>query len=128
MSGPARLALAVLLALTACATPQERCAQEATRDLRTLRALIAETEATLARGYTYEEELRSVRVGVSYCARSAGRVGVGFCAEDRLTTVRRPVAVDLAAEQRKLDGLRMREAELSARVPAALRACNAQGA
>ena len=41
----------LLLALAACATPQEACINRATRELRTLDDLIAEQRATLARGY-----------------------------------------------------------------------------
>ena len=53
-----RPALMILpfLALAACATPREQCIGQATRDLRVLNSLIAETQGNLARGYAIEEQ------------------------------------------------------------------------
>lgn len=119
--------LACLVLVTACATPQERCARRATSDLRTLTALIGETEANIARGFAYREELRSVNYGLTYCAAGYGGVGVRLCADNQVQTVRRPVAIDLDAERQKLAGLRDKRAELETQAAAAIRACNAIG-
>lgn len=118
----------LLLALAACATPQERCIRDATRDLRTVNALIAESEATLARGYAIVEEQRLVHVGFGYCIGGRGRVGYRFCGETYPTTVRRPAAVDLDAERRKLAGLRGKAEELERAAGPAVAQCQAGGA
>lgn len=125
ISGLTIAAMAALTVLGACATPQQRCVQNATRDLQTLRALIAETEANVSRGYAFRQEVRPVRVGVSACTRSRGRVGVGFCAGNDITTVRRPVAIDLDAERSKLASLRAKELEVASRARPAIEACAA---
>jgi len=60
-----RPALMILpfLALAACATPREQCIGQATRDLRVLNSLIAETQGNLARGYAIgeQQEVRTLR-------------------------------------------------------------------
>src|SRR5690606_21382542 len=43
--------VALVLMIAACGTPQERCIDDATRELRRIDGLIADTEAALARGY-----------------------------------------------------------------------------
>ncbi len=48
--------LALVLALTACGTPQEQCIRANTKELRQVDALIAETRANLSRGYAYDEQ------------------------------------------------------------------------
>jgi len=116
------------LALAGCATPQERCIRDATRDLRTVNALIAESEATIDRGYALVEEQRLVSVGFGYCIGGHGRVGYRFCGETYTTTVRRPVAVDLDVERRKLAGLRGKAAELEREAGPAVAQCQARGA
>lgn len=105
-------ALPLCIALAACGTPQDRCARGLERDLRTVNLLIDETEANLARGYRYETEIRNSNVGVSFCNRSRN---VGFCWDNYgPRTVQRPVAIDPAQEQRKLKGLKARQAEIAA--------------
>jgi hypothetical protein len=44
------------LALAACQTPREACVSEASEELRTVDALIAETRGNLDRGYALETE------------------------------------------------------------------------
>ena len=46
------LLLVSALALAACQTPREACVSEASQELRTVEALIAETRGNLSRGYS----------------------------------------------------------------------------
>ena len=114
-------ALALALALAACATPRERCENAATRDLRTVDGLIAELETTLERGYA----TRTVRVSrprYTFCDDDGVR-RLCWVHEDRLVT--RPVAVDLDEARRTLASLRDKRTELAARTQADLAACAA---
>ena len=50
-----RAFLVLPLILVACGTPQERCINQQTRDLRVVEGLIADTQRNLDRGYAVEE-------------------------------------------------------------------------
>ena len=119
--------LSLLLLLAACATPLERCVNQATRELRTVEALIAETEANIARGYAIEEE----RVPYSYftwCARDdddEDGLGMVWCRQTAFRVREKPVAIDMAAERRKLAGLEEKRQELAAAAAAEIRRCRA---
>jgi len=105
------LTLLACLCLAACATPQERCVASATRDLTTVNALIAETEATIARGYALRREVGTTS-RLSFCFEGGDNVGFRYCRKERLETRERPVAVDLQLERRKLNSLRAKRTEL----------------
>jgi hypothetical protein len=116
--------ISLCLILAACGTPQEQCIARETRDLRVVTRLIAETQGNLARGYAFEEyttyEIDYIPCGVLPTPRQTR-----FC-RDRVPEIeRRPVAIDLAAEQRKLDSLLDRRRDLEARNPAIIAACQA---
>lgn len=115
------LLLAALLALSSC-TQRDICISQATRDLRVLDDLIAETRATLRRGYAVEERVIE-RTRLRSCVLADG--SVGFCNVEVPMTVRTPVAVDLAEEQRKLDSMLKRRETLARETAAAVRACEA---
>jgi hypothetical protein len=121
-----RLALPALLLLAACQTPREACQSEATQSLRVLDALIAETQGNLQRGYAIatDQEVRVTRgrCDVDLPDGTEGRVD---CEDTDVVDVRRPVAIDLAAEGRELDGLLARRAEESVGLAARLSACQA---
>ncbi|MDW4551359.1 hypothetical protein R5H32_18535 [Defluviimonas sp. D31] len=125
----ARPLLCLALLLAACGSPQERCIQSATREMRTLDRLIAETEATLARGYGYETR-EVVRHVWTRCDDFIPGYGPHpyrrMCFEPVFHTVKEPVAIDPAAEARKLDGLKTRRAELAARAAPAIEACKVE--
>ncbi|WP_040482863.1 hypothetical protein [Yoonia vestfoldensis] len=94
------------LVLAACATPREHCISQATRDLRVLNSLIAETQGNLARGYAIEEqqEIRTIR----QTCRGENSDGTTFrysCDETETFTTNRPVAIDLNVEGAKLSSL-----------------------
>jgi len=98
-----------VLALAACATPREECIADATRDTKVLSQLINETQANLARGYAIEER-QDVRTLQRSC-RGKNDDGSTFffpCNETETFTTTVPVAIDLRAEQAKLDSLQER--------------------
>ena len=109
------IALTTIILLAACGTPQEQCINAATRDARVVDRLIREAEGNLARGYGYEYitvfETDYVRCGTEAEPRT--------CLIRRPEQERREVAIDLAAEARKLDQLRdKRRAQTLAAAPA----------
>ncbi len=119
--------LAALCLLAACATPREACLRAATAELRTLDLLIARTEADLARGYALEREPYNAAT-LELCVGS-GRVrdglglGLRYCPEIETRHREVPVAIDPAAQRRKLAQLRVRRAEEAQRAAAAAQAC-----
>lgn len=128
-----RLALALPLLLAACGTPQERCISTATRDLRILTRLIEESQANLARGFAYEEytvtRSRWVHCHSDSEVDSDGHRRSGrtyMCLDDYTDTVRRPVAIDLAQERRKLDSMLVKKRELNRVAAAQIEGCRAQ--
>lgn len=125
-------ALALTAALTACGTPQEQCIATNTRELRTVERLISETEANLARGYAIEtrEVSRPAWVVCGYTPQKPRKPGAEppppkprYCFDEVTETVRDEVAIDPAAERRKLAGLIERRKALSARAEAVVAAC-----
>ena len=111
-----------LAILAACGTPQEYCIRNATREVRTLDRLIAESEANLARGYAFEES-RIVRHVWVVCEPRHVGTAPQMCFEPIEDTVRRPVAIDPAVEGRKHDNLRAKRAMLLQRAESAVAAC-----
>jgi hypothetical protein len=121
-----------LLLLAACGTPQQQCINRETRDLRVVERLIAETQGNLARGYGFEEVTVFTTEYVDCTpqvvvpeGQPAPAVARRLCLEDVPETVRRPVAIDLVAEQRKLDSLITKRRDLTARAQTAIAACQA---
>ncbi len=105
--------LAILLLLAACATPEQRCVLDATKELRTVDSLIAESEANLARGYAIDREVER-RPRLTFCSGGFHRhVGMSFCTTEDIIYRDRPVALDPAAEQRKLALLKERRRALA---------------
>lgn len=127
-------ALALLIGLAACGTPQERCIAAQTRELALVSGLIAETEANLARGYALEEVVISTPIWrdcypPAYVLQPDGTplivAGSGMCIDDVQQTVERPAAIDPQAERRKLAGLLERQAVLSKQAAPAVAQCRA---
>jgi hypothetical protein len=116
------LALALPLLLAACATPQERCEIQATRDLRVVNALIAESQATIRRGYALREVQRT-RIGTTICYGGGDDYGYGFCWGNDTYTELRPVAVNLDEERAKLQTLLEKKEELEVEARAQIEAC-----
>lgn len=99
-----------LVVLAGCATPYERCVAPATGQLRTVDALIAETQANIARGFALER-VRDIRYDLVPCHDIDGLVR--FCREPVAIERARPVAIDRTVEAGKLASLRARRAELA---------------
>jgi hypothetical protein len=124
-----RTSLAALALLAACGTPQEQCISKGTRDLRTVDRLITETEGNLARGYALEK----VTEYETYWGRCQDVFEVDgkpvlrprLCLEERPVSVERPKAIDLAAEARKLKGLKTKRAELARAAEPVIAQCRA---
>ena len=123
------LALPFLLALMACATPQERCITNAAPDLPVLDALITETQGNLARGYAYADVVVETPAWVNcgdWLTNSTGAVRPKLCMGSTLTTMRKAVAIDLAAEADKLASMQARRAAIEAQAQPAFAQCQAQ--
>ena len=103
-----RLALSLLVLLAACAPPRDTCERRVALEIERLEELIVETRAALARGYRFEYSRRG-GTGLTLCT---GGGDVAFCTATGGGTIRRTVAIDPAAEQRKLELLEGRRARL----------------
>ena len=122
-----RLLLIAPFALLAACSEQDICISRATSQLRTINSLVAETQGNLARGYALEErqELRE-RDYVCRIDNGDGTVSEKICTDVQTFTRRVPVAIDLNAEQAKLDSLIERQALEQRRADAAVQQCRIQ--
>ena len=120
-----RLAVAALMLLAACGTPQQQCIARETRELRTIDRLIAETQGNLDRGYAIETVLVTEEVWDWCFDPRQPQARPGMCWKDQTVQEQRPKAIDLAEEARKLDGLRQKRAELDRAAAPAIAACKA---
>jgi hypothetical protein len=113
----------LLLVLSACTEPAPRCVIPETRELKTIDKLIAESEATLERGYVMRKTDRS---GVNFCLGGRqSHIGLSFCTDPAGRT--EPVAIDAAAENRKLTSLKARRNALVSTINAKMAACGQNG-
>jgi hypothetical protein len=113
-----------LALLAACATPQEQCISDATRELRVINRLVNETERNLTRGYALET-VQEVRVHQTTC-RGENEDGSEFtfeCEETRTFDRQRRVAIDLNAEQAKLNSLRQRQSQMQRQADSGVAQC-----
>lgn len=117
------LLLLPLILLVACATPREKCIAAATKDIRVLDRLIAESQGNIQRGYGYDIE-RYTRWDFVICGRRKNGA-FHYCWEPVDRTRRVPVAVDLTEEQRRLDSMVRKRAELERSVGPRIAACSA---
>ncbi|SFR44949.1 hypothetical protein SAMN04488005_2089 [Yoonia tamlensis] len=118
-----------LIALTACATPREQCIGDANRQVRVLSDLVTETRGNLSRGYALAETT-DVRTLTRTCeATNAEEVVFTYpCNETETFTTTRPVAIDLDAEQVKLNQLERRLAQAQSNANAMIAQCIAMHA
>ncbi|MFM7333432.1 MAG: hypothetical protein ACKO1H_03310 [Tabrizicola sp.] len=125
-----RLAILALGGLAACGTPQEQCINRNTRDLRTVDQLIAETQGNLGRGYAFETVTVYEDEWV-YCPQAPVAEGQPtppprLCLDERPVTEKRPKAIDLNAEARKLDSLQAKRRDLARQAEGVIAQCKAQ--
>lgn len=118
------LALLSAVALAACQTPREACISQASRELRTVESLIAETRGNLDRGYALETR-QEVNVVRDTCTveMSDGTEARIPCDRTDVDDVSRPVAIDLSAERAKLESLLEQRGRLLAQRDAQLQYC-----
>ena len=121
---------AFALLLAACGTPQERCIREGTSDLRVLNSLIAESEATLNRGYGLVE-VQTTRMSWEHCgwyppAKEGQPPQPRMCWRHVPDTETRPVSVNLEAERAKLRGMKQKQQQLQRSAAPVIAACKAQ--
>ncbi|MDC0738155.1 hypothetical protein N6L24_07680 [Cognatishimia sp. SS12] len=110
------------LALAACATPRQQCETAAMRNVLALEEAVETAMANIERGYALEQDV-SPRFRYGLCA---GDNGLTTCIRNEDTIRTRPVAIDLAAERRKLASAQARLTEERARANAQLAQCAAQ--
>ena len=125
-----RLLLLTIATLAACGTPQEQCISRNTRDLRTVDRLIAESEGNLARGYAFET-VTVYEDYWAYCPQPAPAEGQPaqpprLCLDERAVSEKRPKAIDLNEEARKLDSLKAKRMQLARQAEAVTAQCKAQ--
>jgi hypothetical protein len=111
------------LILAGCMSPREMCEAEATRELRTIDGLIAETEGNIARGYALVPQTQ-VRERMVPC-RHPDDAQFLFCFVPEVVQTDRPQAMDRAVERGRLASLRERRAELAGPSGRAVAACAA---
>ncbi len=116
------VALAALIILTACTTPQERCISDARSEQYAIASQIRTIEGNIARGYAiHYQTVTYTYLGV--CDDGAG--GTYPCEKTDTRTEETPVAIDVANEQAKLPGLRQRLEAARIRADAAVIQCRA---
>ena len=119
-----RALLLLPLALAACATPREQCINQVSQDLRTVTSLIAVTEGNLQRGYAIANVEETQRIRTTCTGTNEDGSTFRFPCEETATIDREvPVAIDLNAEQAKLNSLRERQAALQSPTNAAIQQC-----
>lgn len=119
------LILLPLLGLAACATPQQVCVANAGQDLAVINSLIDQTTLNLQRGYGINErqEVRTIPRMCSARDANGNVVDWDFCDTTYVRDIREPVALDLRAEQDKLDQLEQQRDRLTAPTNAAIQQC-----
>lgn len=125
-----RLSFVAFALLAACGTPQEQCINRNTRDLRVVDRLIAETQGNLDRGYAFETVTR-VEEYWATCKEEVVRDGQTviqprLCLKERSFTDKRPKAIDLPEEARKLDGLKTKRKDLARQADAVIAQCKVE--
>ncbi|SIO16402.1 hypothetical protein [Vannielia litorea] len=117
------LPLLLIPLAAACATPREACVNRAAKDLKVMNKLIAETRANVDRGYAVEREAY-VTSGFRMCVGSKKEnVGVTWCHRPETRYRTRQVAIDPAAEQRKLRNMIVKRDQLEREAQARIAAC-----
>lgn len=118
-----RYLLTLLLALAGCSTPLEQCVTRSTKNLQAVDNLIASTQANIDRGYALDSRPQ-VSLGLRLC--SSPSANFHFCTGTETGPKQTPVAIDMAAERRKLAELKARRAVLKRQSDLAVRECIAR--
>ena len=129
MSRPIFPLVAVVLTLAACGTPQQQCINSVAGNLHTIDGLILQTQGNLQRGFGYTQVVRTIPQYQDCTPRATSsdpNPRGEMCLVDSVQTFQMPVAIDLAAEQKKLDQLIAKRTEIARQVAPAVAACQAQ--
>jgi hypothetical protein len=113
------LLLVLFLPLLAC-SPGEQCRIEASRDLRALDRMIAETEQSISRGFRVIEVDNPFRIGLTLCVDPTEESRL--CGRDD-GPIYRHEKINVPAEKAKLASLKAQRATLAPRTAAAIAAC-----
>lgn len=112
--------LVLLLALGACATPQQQCIAKATVELRSLQSQIRTTEATIARGYAIHKQSVPYR-NPQICYDRQKKPYV--CSHTRFHRIEVPVTVNIGAEKAKLAALKAQLSTAQTKAAKGTQAC-----
>lgn len=108
--------LATLVLVAACGTPQEQCIRQGTRNIQVLDRLIAESRATLDRGYAIEQVQVDnwvwVVCGPPRMVEGKPVGGPERCFRNVPEMQSRPVGVNLNDERAKLASMEAKRREL----------------
>lgn len=119
-----RALLLIPLLAAACASPQEQCISQVTRDLRVIDSLVNETQGNLARGYAIQQVSEEQIIRSTCTGKTEDGTTFTFpCDETLIVTREVPVAIDLNAEQAKLNSLLERQSQLEQSSQAAVQQC-----
>lgn len=130
-----RRTLIFLTLLTACGTPQERCINGVTRDLRVVDRLIATSEGNLKRGYALEEVVVTSTEWLPCPVPPAATLPDGtlapapapqLCPTPVRDTETRPKAINLRDEAETLASLKTKRKELNRGAAKAIAQCKAE--
>ena len=118
-----RLSVFAVLFVSACGIVQNKCETTSVdKELEDVEQMIAETHANLDRGYAIHNAGGSL--GVSFCAGNrSSNIGISFCTSPTRRAGETPIAIDTAAERRKLRALEARRIELDDRAALEKAAC-----
>lgn len=122
--------LALPLTLAACATEQERCISQQTREYRAVSNLLAQVQGNLDRGYAWETR-EVIRPSYRLCRDvvrdrdGRDRIIERGCWRDVIESERYRVPIDPTVETRKRDNLAARRAALEPQARAGVSACRA---
>ncbi len=112
--------LGFALLVAACATPLEQCIANSSRDLRVLNGLVAQTRGNIERGFAIRSE-EYFETEEQVCGAIDGEAV--YCNVPVAQSRNVPVAINLDAEQAKLNSLLNKQAELSQRANAVAAEC-----
>ncbi len=121
--------LPLVLLAAACATPREACIADQTEELRVLDSLIAQDEATLARGYALDRRTEyapslTLCSGIGYWGGYRDLYGgTGTCIRPEPRTRTVPVAVNLEEIRARLASLKAKRVDLAQEVELGVAAC-----
>jgi len=125
---PSCLALAAILALSACATPKQQCTASATQELRSVESALATAQGNITRGYALHSQSVPYTVNHTCCRRYPNtRTVIPYsCPSTYYRTQTTPVAIDVAEERKKAAQYREMLPQLREKASTRVAQCNAQ--